>query len=480
MSYRCAMILLLCGLLPLSFSVSRGSASIYYHVSDLGPIGQDASAGGQAVAVVAGSAEVVGQSTSKAGVGTPAVWSGAPPAPTSLLTSIPDATAGSAWSLDGGGDIVGQVTMGGLARAFYLPADGNPTILPTLASGSASSAVAKGVNAAGQVVGYSNCSATGVINHAFVWTSAGGMVNLGDFTGNAATPLASGAAAVNSGGQIVGYSYETNGSCDAATWTKSGSTWTIADLNPTHSVCKGSSGAYAVNQSGDAVGSGDATGLDNGTMEAVLFQPGGTVVVLPGLGSASPFDAAYGINQGGLIVGTAETSSYAPHAFLYNNATGTQDLNGRLVTDGSSAGWDLQYAYGITDSGYITGTGTSAAGATHAYLLTPVMQGDANEDGRVDVNDLTIVLTDFDRSVGANGWTLGDFNGAGKVDINDLTIVLASFGQSLGTSAAGTATVPEPAAAVLAAGALIGLLGCGRRKVRPAACRFVGQVDDLP
>ena len=144
------------------------------------------------MAVVAGSAEVVGQLTSKAGVGTPAVWSGAPPAPTSLLTSIPDATAGSAWSLDGGGDIVGQVTMGGLARAFYLPADGNPTILPTLASGSASSAVAKGVNAAGQVVGYSNCSATGVINHAFVWTSAGGMVNLGDFTGNAATPLASG------------------------------------------------------------------------------------------------------------------------------------------------------------------------------------------------------------------------------------------------------------------------------------------------
>ena len=34
---------------------------------------------------------------------------------------------------------------------------------------------------------------------------------------------------LNSGGQIVGYSYETNGSCDAATWTKSGSTWTIAD-----------------------------------------------------------------------------------------------------------------------------------------------------------------------------------------------------------------------------------------------------------
>ena len=208
-------------------------------------------------------------------------------------------------------------------------------------------------------------------------------------------------------------------------------------------------------------------------MEAVLFQPGGTVVVLPGLGSASPFDAAYGINQGGLIVGTAETSSRCAHAFLYNNATGTQDLNGRLVTDGSTP-VDLQNADGITDSGYITGTGTSAAGATHAYLLTPVMQGDANEDGGVDVNDLTIVLTDFDRSVGANGWTLGDFNGAGKVDINDLTIVLASFGQSLGTLAAGTAHCAGTGRGKCSPlGRRIGLLGCGsaRRGRRLAGSR---------
>ena len=119
-----------------------------------------------------------------------------------------------------------------------------------------------------------------------------------------------------------------------------------------------------------------------------------------------------------------------------------------------------------------------AAGATHAYLLTPVMQGDANEDGRVDVNDLTIVLTDFDRSVGANGWTLGDFNGAEKVDINDLTIVLASSGESLGPLAAGTATVPEPAAAVLAAGVLYWPAGlrqvqgaCGGLPVRGAGRR---------
>ena len=50
----------------------------------------------------------------------------------------------------------------------------------------------------------------------------------------------------------------------------------------------------------------------------------------------------------------------------------------------------------------------------------------------MDVNDLTIVLTNF----GQTGitWSQGEFTGDGTVDVNDLTIVLANFGDTAGAS----------------------------------------------
>jgi MYXO-CTERM domain-containing protein len=91
------------------------------------------------------------------------------------------------------------------------------------------------------------------------------------------------------------------------------------------------------------------------------------------------------------------------------------------------------------------------------------LPGDANGDGRVDVNDLTIVLSDFGKSSGMS-WSTGDFNGDGRVDVNDLTTVLSNFGQSLGSASIRTAAVPEPAGAALAAVGLLGLVAYARRR----------------
>ena len=82
------------------------------------------------------------------------------------------------------------------------------------------------------------------------------------------------------------------------------------------------------------------------------------------------------------------------------------------------------------------------------------LAGDANSDGRVDVNDLTVVLTNFGRS--GMGWSKGEFTGSGTVDINDLTIVLSNLGQTAGT--AGIEAVPEPAMLALLAAGSVGLL----------------------
>ena len=96
-----------------------------------------------------------------------------------------------------------------------------------------------------------------------------------------------------------------------------------------------------------------------------------------------------------------------------------------------------------------------------AIIMKHDLLGDANYDGKVDINDLTIVLTNYNQTAGMS-WT-GDFNNDGKVDINDLTIVLTHYNQSTGLSAGGgLSAVPEPSILLLATG-LFGLLTLARR-----------------
>ena len=88
--------------------------------------------------------------------------------------------------------------------------------------------------------------------------------------------------------------------------------------------------------------------------------------------------------------------------------------------------------------------------------------GDANGDGKVDINDLTIVLTNNDKT--AMAWSQGDFIGNGTVDINDLTIVLANFGTTYGRR--GITAVPEPSSVLLIGVAVLGLVACACRRRR--------------
>ena len=180
--------------------------------------------------------------------------------------------------------------------------------------------------------------------------------------------------------------------------------------------------------------------------------------ILPTLGNGTT-DGAYGISNTGLVVG--ESAGNAFLATQTGGAWGTTDLNS-LVNPAS--GWTLQVAEAISNNGdYIAGIGT-VNGQTHGFELEQAIGGDANLDGTVDVNDLTIVLSNFGQS--SMTWTTGDFNGDGRVDVNDLTILLSNFGQSLGSSAAAMAPVPEPASWRLAAAGTVGLLVCAGRRRR--------------
>ena len=80
-----------------------------------------------------------------------------------------------------------------------------------------------------------------------------------------------------------------------------------------------------------------------------------------------------------------------------------------------------------------------------AMIMKAPLLGDANLDGKVDINDLSKVLTNYDKT--GMTWADGDFNGDGKVDINDLSKVLTNYDKTSALSA--VSVVPEPSFAVL-------------------------------
>ena len=66
---------------------------------------------------------------------------------------------------------------------------------------------------------------------------------------------------------------------------------------------------------------------------------------------------------------------------------------------------------------------------THQVSVGYTLYGDANLDGRVNVQDLAVLAANYRKSV--NGWASGDFNYDGVVDVEDLALLAANYRHSL-------------------------------------------------
>ncbi len=129
--------------------------------------------------------------------------------------------------------------------------------------------------------------------------------------------------------------------------------------------------------------------------------------------SAVASDAGSGVKEvkflvDGQVIGTDTTS---PYTYSWNSATaanGSRQLTAQAIDNANNTATSTP-AVSVTVSG---GSATK--------------QGDLNGDGRVNITDLSILLTNWNKTgVPASQ---GDINGSGKVDITDLSILLSKWG----------------------------------------------------
>jgi probable HAF family extracellular repeat protein len=292
----------------------------------------------------------------------------------------------SASGINNAGQVVGnsaaaQLTPGGLPAGFHAfrwTAARGMQDLGTL-PGPGDFSEARGINDAGHVVGLS----AGTDFRAFLWTPRAGMQNLGTLPGGDFSE----AFGINNAGQVVGRASAASGD-RAFLWTSRGG---MQDIGP--------GSANGLNNAGQAVGGSDdgraflwtarggirdigpGTASDinavgqvvggSSDRQAFLWTAVGGMQDLGVLPGADATSAARAINDIGQVVGVAQTTT-GSRAFLWTATDGIQDLNALIdPLDPLKAAIFLQSAQDINNAGQIVGAGF-IDGKAHAVLLTPV------------------------------------------------------------------------------------------------------------
>ncbi len=249
--------------------------------------------------------------------------------------------------INASGEIAGYSTNSAGTYKAFLASGGKLTDIGDLGGGSA---VAYGINDVGQVVG-SAVTAKGE-NHPFLYSN-GKMIDLGTL-GSSGNSWWNSATSINSFGTVVGTSYNAQGNFFGFVW-RNGKMIKMGTLGGSWSQ------AYAINNKGQVTG---LAYTKNGLAHAFITS-GSTLIDLGTISGPTSTTWGFGINNFGVVVGQSTfTNTY--HAFVYSSGK-MKDLN-KLIPAGS--GWVLLEANSINDSGQIVGMGMHN-GQEHAFLLTP-------------------------------------------------------------------------------------------------------------
>jgi hypothetical protein len=182
-----------------------------------------------------------------------------------------------------------------------------------------------------------------------------------------------------------------------------------------------------VTSSAPAVGpDGTAYAWLSGNDLLKVGSSGSTQELISGSGFVAMGNPAISPDGSVLVCGTADAIFGVPGEISgFDPATGQRVWSIDLGTEG---GWNL-IATGrprFSEDGRTVYVGVNAGNSSYVYavdLVDPVLAGDADGSGAVDLADLNIVLASF-----GQGGPAGDVDGSGSVDLADLNIVLGNFG----------------------------------------------------
>jgi uncharacterized membrane protein len=258
---------------------------------------------------------VVGGTSDVSGAGRPFLWTAAGGLRDFGLPPEVDA----ARDINDAGQVVGTMASSVARWTASVAADGSAqaSALEELGAlpGATGSTIAFAINAAGQAVGWSVVGS----NHAVLWTrvATGWIV---EDLGMPAGAVGAVARDINDAGLVVGYSRPSQGCPSAVVWTTSAGRKTGMRVLPTLGGCGGE--AYGVNNQGDVVGrSWNQKGLGRATLWTV--GPDGAATGVKDLGAPTPntVGIAYSVNArlSGVTqaVGFLEGGSGGPQATLW-------------------------------------------------------------------------------------------------------------------------------------------------------------------
>jgi len=223
------------------------------------------------------------------------------------------------------------------------------------------SSYGEGVNASGQVAGYSFSAAASSPHHAFLSGANGAPLTAANDLEILPGASFSEGYGVNVSGQVTGDSGATSATAHAFLSGPSGGTLEDLGTLPGGSFSEG----LGVNASGQVTGFATTAGGNN---HAFLSGPHGAALTVPDDLGTLPGDISsegLAVNDSGQVVGYSENASGIKRAFLFSGGVMT-DLN-TLITPGSPM---LTTATGISDTGFITG---STYNDNAAFLLTPAV-----------------------------------------------------------------------------------------------------------
>jgi probable HAF family extracellular repeat protein len=215
---------------------------------------------------------------------------------------------------------------------------------------------ATGINDSGQVVGYSELPGT-TITHTFIWTAAGGMVDIGSF----GKSKSSQGQAINSAGEVAGQGivrfFANTSWRQPFFWSPSGG---FVPLIPISQV--GYDFAFGINDFSEVTGQFYAP--PDATLEAFIWSPGKPrlryIGALPG---GIGFSVGNAISNAHHLTGTSSVAS-GYDAILWSREAGVQDI-------ASIGGGSYTAGEAINDHDEIVGIGFDAANRLLGFYWSP-------------------------------------------------------------------------------------------------------------